>query len=448
MNHFLLHRYGPLLFCGLLLAMGGQVRADDLISVYKLALVSDPQYQAAIEAHSAALEVVPQARSALLPNIGVGGDVSRERYDPRNEGDTNYSTNQVYSIGLRQPLYQRERFIQLQQADSLVTQADAQLIAAQQELILRVARRYFLVLGAHDNVEFVKADKEAIERTLDQAKQRFAVGLAAITDTLEAQARYDIAVSNEINAEQLLADTEEALRELTGELPVAPEILRPEIPLLKPDPANQDEWVAAAGEQNPLILAAMAAAEVAKQEIQVKNSGHYPTLDAIADYTYLDNTFGGIQPLERNDAAIGLELNIPIYQGGLVSSQTRQSRYEYNQAMEELVKQRRATERQTRDNYRGVLAGISKVEALRNAVLSNEKAVEAAQAGFEVGTRAIIDVLDSQRDLLAARRDYARSRYDYLLDTLELKQATGILAATDLAQVNELLIEYSKYVTP
>ena len=448
MKHLLLHRYGPQLLCGLMLVLGGQVCADDLISVYKQALLADPQYQAAIEAHSAALEVVPQARSALLPNIGVGGDVSRERYDPRSEGDTSYATNQVYSVGLRQALYQRERFIQLQQADSLVTQADAQLIAAQQDLILRVATRYFLVLGAHDNVEFVKADKEAIERTLDQAKQRFAVGLAAITDTLEAQARYDIAVSNEINAEQLLADTEEALRELTGELPVAPEILRPEIPLLKPDPASLDEWVAAAGEQNPLILAAMAATEVAKQEIQVKNSGHYPTLDAVADYTYVDNTFGGIAPLERNDAAIGLELNIPIYQGGLVSSQTRQSRYEYNQAMEELVRQRRATERQTRDNYRGVLSGISKVEALRNAVLSNEKAVEAAEAGFAVGTRAIIDVLDAQRDLLAARRDYARSRYDYLLNTLELKQAAGILAATDLAQINELLIAYNKYATP
>ena len=448
MKRYLQMYSAPLLLCGLLFAPGGQVRADDLISVYKLALVSDPQYQAAIEAHSAALEVVPQARSALLPNIGVNGDVSRDRYDPRNEGDTSYATNQTYSIGLRQTLYQRERFIQLQQADNLVTQADARLIAAQQELILRAATRYFLVLGAHDNVEFVKSDKEAIARTLEQAKQQFAVGLAAITDTLEAQARYDIAVSNEISAEQLLADTEEALRELTGELPVAPEVLRAEIPLLKPDPASQEEWVAAAGDQNPLILAARAAAEVAKQEIQVQNSGHYPSLDATADYTYLDNQFGGIAPLERNDGSIGLELRIPIYQGGLISSQTRQSRYEYNQAMEELVQQRRATERQTRDNYRGVLAGISKVEALRNAVLSNEKAVQAAEAGFEVGTRAIIDVLDAQRDLLEARRDYARSRYDYLLDTLELKQAAGILSATDLAQVNELLVEYNKYVMP
>ena len=448
MKHILLHRHGLSLLCGLLIVLGGQSRADDLISSYKLALLADPQYQAAIEAHSAALEVVPQARAALLPNIGIGGDVSRDRFDPRNDADTSYATNQTYSIGLRQTLYQRERFIQLKQADNLVAQADARLIAAQQDLILRVATRYFLVLGAHDNVEFVQGDKEAIARTLDQAKQRFEVGLAPITDTLEAQARYDIAVSNEINAQQLLADTKEALRELTGELPIAPEVLRPEIPMLKPDPVNQDEWVAAAVEQNPLVLAARAATEVAKQEIQVQRSGHYPSVDATADYRYLDNQFGGIVPLERNDASIGLELSIPLYQGGLVSSQTRQSRYEYNQAQEDQVKQRRSTERQTRDNYRGVLAGISKVEALQHAVLSNEKAVEAAEAGFEVGTRAIIDVLNAQRDLLAARRDYARSRYDYLLDTLELKQATGILSATDLAQINAWLIEGSQYVIP
>ena len=432
----------------LLVAISGTVRADDLISVYKQALLADPQYQAALEAHSAALEVVPQARSALLPNIGLGGDVSRERFDPRNEGETNYSTNQIYSLRLRQTIYQRDRFIQLQQADDRVTQADAQLIAAQQDLIIRVATRYFLVLAAHDNIDFVTADKDAISRTLEQARQQFAVGLAPITDTLEAQARYDIAVSNEINAEQLLSDTEEALRELTGELPVAPEILQEDIPLLKPDPANLDEWVDAANQQNPLVLAATAATEIAKQEIQVQNSGHYPRLDAIADYSYLDNTFGGVLPLERNDSAIGLELNIPIYQGGLISSQTRQSRYEYNQAMEELTRQRRATERQTRDNYRGVLAGIKRVEALYNAVLSNEKAVQAAEAGFEVGTRAIIDVLNAQRDLLEARRDYARSRYDYLLDTLELKQAAGTLSSVDLAQVNNWLVENNYPTTP
>ena len=196
--------------------LGLPAQADDLISVYRQALVADPQYQAAIEAHGAALEAVPQARSALLPNIDISGDASRDRFDPRNAGETSYATNQTYSIGLRQTLYQRERFIQLQQADNRVTQADARLIAAGQDLIVRVATRYFLVLGAHDNLEFVQADMDAIGRTLEQAKQQFEVGLSPITDSLEAQARYDIAVSNEINAEQLLSDAEEALRELTG----------------------------------------------------------------------------------------------------------------------------------------------------------------------------------------------------------------------------------------
>jgi outer membrane protein len=441
--HATQHLNAAVLLIGSVLAMlCGQARADDLVSVYQLALDSDPQYQAAVEAHRAALEVIPQSRAALLPNIAITGDVSRNRFDPRNSDDTSYSTNQTYSVGLRQALYQRERFLQLEQADNRVVQADAQLVAAQQDLLLRVATRYFLVLGAQDNVAFVEADKEAIARTLDQAQQRFDVGLAAITDTLEAQARYDIAVSDAINAERLLDDTREALRELTGELPIAPEVLKAEIPLMTPEPVDQEAWVTVALEQNPLVLAARAATEVAKQEIQVQNSGHYPSLDMVADYSYRDTQFGGFTPLERNDSAIGLQLSLPLYEGGLVSSQTRQSRYQYNQAREEQEKQRRATERQARDNYRGVISGISKVSALQRAVVSNEKAVEAAETGFEVGTRAVVDVLDAQRELLRARRDHARSRYDYLLDTLRLKQAAGILHETDLVQINNWLEDF------
>jgi outer membrane protein len=433
-----------LLLGSLIIPLPRSAAADDLLSVYELALQADPEYQAAIAAHQAALEVAPQSRAALLPSIGISGLLSRDRFDPRNEGDTSYATNQTYSVGLRQAIYQRASLLQLEQADSSIAQADAQLSAAQQDLLLRVTTRYFLVLGALDNLEFVQADKAAIGRTLEQAQKRFEVGLAAITDTLEAQARYDIAVSDEINAEKLLDDAREALREVTGELPVDPEILQSEIPLLKPDPADQDEWVTAAIDQNPLLLAAIAATQVAKQEIQVQNSGHYPSLDLTADYSYRDTQFGGFSALERNDSAIGLELTVPIYQGGLITSRTRQSRYTYTQTREEQEKQLRSTERSARDTYRGVISGISKVEALQNAVISNEKAVEAAEAGFQVGTRSIVDVLDAQRELLRARRDYARSRYDYLLDTLRLKQAAGILSETDLAQINNLLEESKK----
>jgi outer membrane protein len=193
-------------------------------------------------------------------------------------------------------------------------------------------------------------------------------------------------------------------------------------------------------EQNPLLLAARAATEVARQEIQVQRSGHYPTVDLTADYSRRNNDFGGLGiPLNRNDSGIGVELSMPLYQGGLVVSQTRQARDQFTQTQEEQVQQRREIERQSRNSYRGVLTDISKVKALKQAVLSGEKALEASQAGFEVGTRTIVDVLDSQRDLLSSRRDHARSRYDYLLDTLRLKQAAGIVDESDVEDINTLL---------
>jgi len=188
-----------------------------------------------------------------------------------------------------------------------------------------------------------------------------------------------------------------------------------------------------------LLLASRAATEAARQEIQVQRSGHYPSMDLVADYSRNNIQFGGVVPQERNDSAIGIEVTMPLYQGGLVSSQTRQARDLFTQTQEEQVQQRREVERQARDNYRGVLAEISKVKALKQAVLSSEKALEASEAGFEVGTRTIVDVLDSQRELLRARRDHARSRYDYLLDTLGLKQAAGIVDADDLDQINDML---------
>jgi len=418
--------------------------ADDMLSVYQLAVQSDPQLQAAKASYQATREVIPQSRAALLPNIGATGVVTRDRYHNRSpsagEPENSYATNKTFGAQLTQALYQRANFLKLEQTDSVVAKSMAQLTAAEQDLILRVATRYFLVLGAQDNLDFVKGDKDAIGRTLDQAKQRFDVGLSAITDVLEAQARYDIAVSDEINAEKLLADAREALRELTGTEPGTLEILQPEIPLVPPDPAVEGKWVDIATDQNPLLLAAREATETARQEIEIQRSGHYPNVDLTAGYTWRNNDFGGFGiAQERNDSAIGVQMTLPLYQGGLVVANTRQSQYQFNQAQENQVQQQRATERQARDNFRGVMTGISKVTALKQAVVSNEKALEAAEAGFEVGTRTIVDVLDTQRDLLGAKRDHARSRYDYLLDMLRLKQAAGILEEGDLNLINELL---------
>jgi outer membrane protein len=418
--------------------------ADDMLSVYQLAVQSDPQLQAAKAAYQATLQVVPQNRAALLPNIGATGVVTRDRYHNRSpspgETENSYYTNKTFGAKLTQALYERESFLKLEQTDSVVAKSKAQLTAAEQDLVLRVATNYFVVLGAQDNLEFVRGDKAAVARTLDQAKQRFDVGLSAITDVLEAQARFDVAVSDEINAEKLLADAREALRELTGVEPGTLEILMPTIPLVPPDPAVEAKWVDIANDQNPLLLAAREATETARQEIEIQRSGHYPTVDLTANYAWLNNNFGGTGfPLEQNQSAIGVQMTLPLYQGGLVVANTRQSQYQFNQAQENQVQQQRATERQARNNFRGVMTGISKVTALKQAVVSNEKAVEAAEAGFAVGTRTIVDVLDAQSNLLSAQRDYARSRYDYLLDMLRLKETAGILREDDLKLVNVLL---------
>jgi outer membrane protein len=425
------------------MAFFGTVRADDMLSVYGLALDSDPVIKAAAAERDAALEVIPQSMALLLPDINITADVSRDRFDPRDsDEDTSYATNETYSLQLRQAVYQRERFVRLKQADHRAAQADATYVAAQQDLILRVTTNYFQVLGALDNQEFVVADKEAIAVTLEQAQQRYEVGLAAVTDVYEAQARYDLAVSEELNAEKLLNDAREALRRLTGVAPGYVNILKPAIPLVSPDPASPEEWLAMALEQNPTLLAATAATSAAKDQIQVQRSGHYPSLDLVAEYQYRDNDFGGLGiPIERNDGAIGLQLNIPIYQGGLISSRTRQASYEYSKVREDQMGAHREVENQIRDSYSGVVVEMSKVGALYQAILSSEKALEASQAGFDVGTRTIVDVLDSQRELLRARRDHARSRYAYLLNGLRLKQAAGIVAEPDLASINDMLEE-------
>jgi outer membrane protein len=441
-----------LLLGGLAISAAGRaVQADDLLSVYKLAMESDPKIRAAAAARDAALEVIPQSKAVLLPSIGINADVTRDRYDPRNDyttsifgtpvpTETTYYTNETYTLELRQAVFRRDRFMQLKQADHQAAQAEAIYDAARDDLILRVATSYFLVLAAQDNLDFVVADKEAIAETLKQATQRYDVGLAAITDVVEAQARYDIAVSDELNAEKLLDDAREAMYKLTGTELQALDVLREQIPLILPEPEDPEKWTATALEQNPQLLAAQAKASAAKDQIEVQRSGHYPTLDMIARYLYRDNDFGGTgNTIKRDDSAIGLQMNLPIYQGGLISSQTRQASYQYAQAHEDQIDQLREVRLQTRDSYRGVVVEISKVKALKQAILSGEKALSASEAGFEAGTRTIVDVLDSQRELLRARRDHARSRYDYLLNTLRLKQAAGIVDDTDIVKINALL---------
>ncbi|MBZ0071597.1 MAG: TolC family outer membrane protein [Gammaproteobacteria bacterium] len=417
--------------------LSGAAQADSLYEIYQLAQERDPTLRAAAAARDATLEVRPQSRAGLLPIIGLSGDVSRNSYEKRNplpgETDTTFSTNQSYGLNLTQPVFRWDRWVALDQADSLVTQAQAQFGAAEQDLMVRTAERYFAVLAAQDLVRLAGKEKESIGRQLEQAQQRFEVGLSAITDVQEAQARYDTTVADEIRAQNQLDSTREQLREIIGEPRENLDPVRDtDFRLVAPEPQAQQNWVDTALQQNPSLAAARAGSEAARQQIEIARSGHYPTLDANASYTYQESNFGGVFPLERNDGSIGLQLAVPLYQGGAVNSRTREARFRFDEAREQLDVTQRAIERQTRDAYRGVVTGISEVRAAEQARTSSTTALEAAETGFEVGTRTIVDVLDAQRALTLAELNLSQTRYDYLLNSLRLKQAAGTLAPADL----------------
>ncbi len=423
-----------------LVTAASSVLADDLESVYRLAQQSDPQLRAAEAGHQAALEVRPQSRAALLPNLSLSANITQNdtTIESGYGSDADYTSN-GYALNLKQPIYHHDYYVQLKQADAQIARADAQYEASRQGLILRVSEAYFNVLSANDNLQFAEAEIRFLTQQLHQTKQRFEVGLTAITDVHEAQAGYDAAIANEIVARNALDNAREALREITG---MAHQDLAPlveQIPLVTPEPADINQWVDTALQNNLSLLAADAAARAAEQEYKRRQAGHYPTLDLVASHAYSDSTDNPNFGSERVDNTVGVQLSVPIYAGGSTSSQAREAQHLYRQAQETLDQQRRATIRSTREAYLGVTAGISRVNASKQALASAETALEATQAGFEVGTRTAVDVLNAQRDRFSAQRDYARARYDYILATLNLKQASGGLTEVDIAEVNRWL---------
>ncbi len=424
----------------LALALSGSASAGDLLTVYRQAVDTNPQLAAAAADLRAVREKRPQGLAGLLPTLGLTGNIARQSFKNLNQSSpTSRSTSRSAGLQLSQPLFRYDRWIQLKQADSAIAQAEAQYAAAQQDLMVTVASRYFDVLGAEDKLEFALAEKKAIARQLDQARQRFDVGLIAVTDVNEAQARYDLSVSQEILARSQLQEARDALREVTGAHYEQLLRLQNELELVSPEPASPDEWVRRAMEQNLRVLAAQAGAETARQEIRRQRAGHLPTLDASASYSYLDTNFGGIAPITRMDGEVGVQLKLPIYQGGLVSSRTREARSRFEQATELLQQEVRAAELETRNAFRNVDTAIAQVKALAQSLRSTQVALEATEAGFEVGTRTIVDVLNAQREYHRAKLDHARARYLYLVNRLRLKKAAGILTTDDLTAINKHL---------
>lgn len=426
------------------------VAAEDLVQVYQLSERQDPVLKGTEAGYAAVQELRPQARARLmLPVIGATGNTFYNHEDVSVDsgsvfglggGDSEFNTR-GYAINLTQPVYHYDRYMQLKQADARIRQAQLELDATRQDLIVRVAERYFAVLAAVDNLAFSKSEKEALGRQLDQTQQRFDVGLIAITDVQEAKAGHDRAVADEIAAEKLLDDTREGLRELTDEYPGELAVLGEQMPLVAPEPADAQRWIDTAVKQNLSIAAADAATQVAAQEIKVQYAGHLPTLDIVGSHGTDVSGGGRFGGTTTDLSAIGLALNVPLYEGGQVQSRTREASHRHEESLQGLEEQRRAVVRSAKDSYEGVISGIARVQALQQAVVSSQTALEATQAGYEVGTRTAVDVVAQERNLFEAKRDHAAARYTYILDTLRLKQAAGTLAPADLEEVNGWLVK-------
>jgi outer membrane protein len=448
----------------------GRVPAADLMAVYQRALQNDPQLREAEDTRLAALEAKPQAMAALLPQLSGSGTISKERdTGPSNTIETvtgipgapngtvtesfpfdgrTTTTDHLYGVDLKQNLFRWENWVALRRADAQVAQAEADYQAAQQDLMERVAQRYFDVLGAQDDLEAQQVALTSVSRQLEQAESRYKIGLIAVTDVEEARAARDSSAAAVIAAKRQLASTQELLREITGDdfdflaRPIEP------FALASPDPASESRWVDMALQQNLTLVSSRLAADIARENVSTARGGHMPTLDLVAsrykalsdaDSINPDGSFYGSESLDQAQSKIGLQLTFPIYAGGRVSSQVRQAVYQHRAAKERLERVARQTEHDARDSYLGVISEISRVTALRRALESNSTALKATESGYEAGTRTAVDVLQSRREWIQAQTDYSRSRYDYMLNVLKLQQAAGILSEQSLGRVNALL---------
>ncbi len=454
----------------LLLAIGANaVHADDLIQIYQEARASDPTLFGAEATKLATDEFVDQARSALLPQIAASLDFTRTHGgenglvlvpDPTQPGNPNASipidgtstTGYKRTLGaqLNQSILDISKWTALKSSKYTAEAGAATYDAAQQALLIRVATAYFSVLTANDALKFADANEKALGRQLEQAQQRFEVGLAAITDVNDAKAQHDQAVASVINNRNSLDQAREAVRQLTNKEPGDFHKLRENLPLDHPTPDDPAAWVDVALKQNPILSSAALQVDAADANINSARAGHLPTLSGQIGYVrsplWSDTTYGGnLVPSDHasNDprwgSSITLTLSVPIFSGGYTQSRVRQAVYNRDFAQDQFELNRRLVEATTRNDFRSVIAGASAVEATKAAVVSAQSSVEATQAGYEVGTRTIVDVLISQQTLLQAQSGYSSARHTFVLSGLLLKQAAGVIEVKDLEAINALL---------
>ena len=460
MNNFL----KVLLFSFILIDNGNAV---SLLDVYEQALVNDPRIKEAFANKEAIIEAKPQARSFILPQLSGSASFSDNDSDGQStfqqkiinpiNGEEVVITNNTdflqesetlqWDVTLRQAIFDYGSWMNLRKANKTVAQAEIDYLAAEQDLIIRVANAYFNVLAAEDTLEAEQAARQAIEKQLDQAQKRFDVGLIAITDVQEAQAAYDQSIANEITSKRNLATAKESLRAITDSYPG--QLNKPDnnLPLIMPNPQSESDWVETSLEQNLSYLSAQVGVEIAKSEIKVQRSGHLPTIGIQASKRDIDtdsfrsDSGSEFSPADNENIneGVGVQLNLPLYSGGQVTSRVRQAVARHRASKEKLERVARETTRIARDSYLGVISGIATVKALQQSVKSSATALQATEAGYEVGTRTTVDVLDARRRLYSSQKNLAISKYDYLKNILQLKQAAGTLTQSDLEQINNWL---------
>jgi outer membrane protein len=426
----------PLFISAALGSLSTNAFADTLAEIYNQAKENDPTLLSAAATKDAAFEAINSSRAAILPTIALtaGYDINR------GENTSVNADNNAWNAGINftQELYNRSSWITLDTAEKSARQSDASYAAAQQALILRVSTAYFDVLRAQDNLEFVQAEKAAVGRQLEQTKQRFEVGLSAITDVHDAQAQYDAVLADEVLAENDLVNSYEGLREITGQEHSNLDVLDTDRFSASKTQTAIDELVKEAEQKNLSLLSARIAQDIAKDTIKNAEAGHLPTLDLTGGYNLNDTSYdnSAINDSDSDFFNIGIDLNVPLYTGGAVTSATKQAEFNYVAASQNLEATYRSVVKDVRGFNNNINASIGALRAYEQTVVSAQSALEATEAGFDVGTRTIVDVLDSTRRLYDANKNLSNARYNYILSVLQLRQAVGSLSEQDIVDIN------------
>lgn len=448
-------RYRQVLFrrpgrvCAMLIAallLPVPAMGETLLEAYTLARQNDSKYRAAQAEALASGMAIDQAFAGFMPTMRLELEQieTRQRIlSSKNPifgtGVTTFPTHN-HTLSLTQPIFRKDVIERYAQAKAVVKQAGFMQLAAEQDLQLRTTAAYLVVLAATDNLALASAERAAVGKVLDLAREKLRMGLGTITAQHDAVARYAVTQAREIDAQNKLRDARQGLREITGKLIENVQTLREEFPLESPEPAVVERWLEVALEQNLILKARREAIEVAQQEVERQRAGHFPSLNLVASHNRKNagsTLFGGGSNVETTD--VTLRLSVPIFEGGLTSAVTQEAVYRHQKAQEDYQQEYRSVERITRAFFDATLGGVTLVAALKQSVTAQQSAFEAKSEGYKSGLFALLAVLDAQRDLFLAKRDYAQSRYDYLLSRLRLKQAAGTLSEMDLAQVGAAL---------